>query len=157
MFCQNFRIFEKKLAEGSACLVYNGIYNGKNLQEPKFFSLGTKTHLYELICHPHIEEDKTRPVCFLKKISLIKTNLINWRFMIFAVTLELHCNGKNLKSQINLIFLDQNDFFHKTDLLSLVLLYMVRNHRDGYPYINLALFLFVLILVAEFRTAKGEG
>ena len=28
---------------------------------------GTKTHLYELICHPHIEEDQTKPVCFMKK------------------------------------------------------------------------------------------
>ena len=124
MFFQNFRIFEKKLADGSADLVYNGIYNGKNLKKPKILILGTKTHLYELICHPHIEEDQTRPVCFLKKISLIKTNLINWRFMIFAVTVELHCNGKILKSQINLIFLDQTDFFHKTDWFSLAPLYM---------------------------------
>ena len=58
MFCQIFRIFEKKLAEGSAYLVYNWI---------KVFILGTKTHLYELICHPHIEEDQTKPVCFMKK------------------------------------------------------------------------------------------
>ena len=101
MFCQNFRIVEKKLAEGSAYLVYNGIYNSKNLKKPKILILGTKIHLYELICHPHIEEDQTKPVCFLKKISLIKTNLINWRFMIFAVTVELHCNGTILKSQIN--------------------------------------------------------
>ena len=28
IFCQNFNFFEKKLAEGSAYLVYNGIYNG---------------------------------------------------------------------------------------------------------------------------------
>ena len=62
MFCQNFRIFKKKFAEGSAYLVYNGIYNGKNLQEHKFFSLGNKTHLYDLIFHPHIEEDQTKPV-----------------------------------------------------------------------------------------------
>ena len=133
MFCQNFRNFEKKLAEGSAYLVYNGIYNGKNLKKPKILretlpsqtsDMGTKTHLYELRCHPHIEEDQTKPVCFLEKISLIKTNLINLRFMIFAITVELHCNGKILKSQINKIFLDRFDFFHKTDWLSLVLLYM---------------------------------
>ena len=54
MFCQNFRIVEKKLAEGSAYLVYNEIYNGKNLKKPKILILGTKTHLYELRCHPHI-------------------------------------------------------------------------------------------------------
>ena len=59
MFCQNFSIIEKKLSEGSAYLVNNGIYNGKNLQKPKVFIVGTKTHLYELICHPHIDEDKT--------------------------------------------------------------------------------------------------
>ena len=106
MFCQNFQIFEKKLAEGSAYLVYNGIYNGKNIKKPKIQTLSTKTHLFELLCHPHIDEDQTKPVCFLKKKnSLIKTNLINWRFMIFAVTVEFHCNGKILKYQINLIFL----------------------------------------------------
>ena len=49
----------------------------------------------------------------------------NFKFMISAVTIELHCNGKNLKSHTNLIFLDQTDFCHKTDWLSLVLLYMM--------------------------------
>ena len=67
MFWQNFRIYEKKLAEGSAFLVYNGICNGQNLQKPKIFSLDAKTCLYELICHPHIEEDQTKPVYFMKK------------------------------------------------------------------------------------------
>ena len=124
MFCQNFRIFGKKLAEGSAFLVYNGIYNGKNLQKPKIFILATKTHFYELVCHPHIEEDQTKPVCFMKKISLIKKNLINLIFFVLPITMELHCNGKNLKSQINHFFLDQTDFFHKTDWFSLVLLYI---------------------------------
>ena len=124
MFWQNFRIFEKKLAEGSAFLVYSGIYNAKNLKKPKIFILGTKTHLYELICHPHIEEDQTKPVCFMKQISLIKTNLINLRFKNFAITMELHCNSKNHKSPINQICLDQTDFFQKTDWSSLVLLYM---------------------------------
>ena len=38
--------------------------------------------------------------------------------------MEFHCNAKNLKSQINQFFLDKTDFFHKTDWLSLVLLYM---------------------------------
>ena len=67
MFCQNFRFFEKKLAEGSAYLVYNEIYNGKNLQKSKILILGKNAHLYELIRHPHIEEDQTKPVCFMKK------------------------------------------------------------------------------------------
>ena len=80
MFCQNFRIVEKKLARGSAYLVYNGIYNGKNLQKSKILILGTKTHLYKLICHPQIEEDQTKPICFMKKISLIKKNFIIWDF-----------------------------------------------------------------------------
>ena len=45
--------------------------------------------------------------------------------MIFAVAVELHCNGKNLKYQISNFFLVQTDFFsHKTDWFSLVLLYM---------------------------------
>ena len=34
--------------------------------------LGTKIHSYELKIHPHIEEDKAKQVCFLKKINLIK-------------------------------------------------------------------------------------
>ena len=84
--------------------VYNRIYNGKNLQKPKIFIFDSKIHLYELICHPYTEEDQTKPVCFMKKISLIKKNQINLRFMIFDITMELHCNGKILKFQINLIF-----------------------------------------------------
>ena len=48
---------------------------------------------------------------FYEKIRLINKNLINLMFMILSVSMELHCNGKNLKSQINLIFLDQTDFF----------------------------------------------
>ena len=59
----------------------------------------------------------------MKKISLIKKNYINLQFMIFAATVELNCNGKIFKSQINLIFFDQTDFFHK-QWFCLVLLYM---------------------------------
>ena len=124
MFCQNFRIVLKKLAEGSAYLVYNKIYNGKNLHRPKIFIFGTKTYLYELICHPQIEEDQTKPVCFMKKINLIKKNLINLKFLILPITMELHCNAKSLKSQINQFFLIKLIFSHKTDWMSLVLLYM---------------------------------
>ena len=40
----------------------------------------------------------------MKKISLIKKNCISWRFKIFATIMEVHCNGKNNKSQINPIF-----------------------------------------------------
>ena len=75
MFCQNFRIFEKKLAEGSAHLVYDGIYNCKNLKKPKIQILGTKTHLYELRCQPHIEEEQTKPVCFMKKNQFYQEKL----------------------------------------------------------------------------------
>ena len=39
-------------------LVYNGIFNGKNFQKHKSFILDSKTCIYELICHPHIEEDQ---------------------------------------------------------------------------------------------------
>ena len=51
----------------------------------------------------HIEGDQTKPVCFMreKNIILIKKTFINLKFMIFAVTIELHYNGKNLKYQIN--------------------------------------------------------
>ena len=73
MFSQNFWIFKKKLAKGSAYLVFNGIYHGKNLQKPKFFILGTKTHLYEHICHPHIEEDQTKPVCFMREKKSVRS------------------------------------------------------------------------------------
>ena len=40
-----------------------------------------------------------------KKISLIKKNLINLIFMIFAITMVLYYNGKNPKYQIIKFFL----------------------------------------------------
>ena len=46
------------------------------------------------------------------------------RFKISAITMELHCNDKNLKSQFSQLFLDQTNLFYKTDWLSLVLLYI---------------------------------
>ena len=91
MFCQNFRIVDKKLAEGSAYLVYNGICNGKNLPKPKIFILGTKTHLYELICHPHIEEDQTKPVCFKKKNQFDQEKFDKFELFDFS-----HYNGPPL-------------------------------------------------------------
>ena len=73
---------------------------------------------------PTYREDQTKPVCFMKKISLIKKNLKSLRFMIFALIVEIHCNGKNPNSQNNQIFLGGTDFLHETDLFRLVLLYM---------------------------------
>ena len=58
-FAKISEFLKKKLAEGSVYLVYNGIYNDNNLQKTKIFILDTKTHLYELICHPHIDADQT--------------------------------------------------------------------------------------------------
>ena len=60
----------------------------------------------------------------MKRISLINKNLISLKLKIFAITMELQCNGKNHKYQINQICLDQTDFFQKTDWLSLVFHYM---------------------------------
>ena len=67
---------------------------------------------------PHIEEDQTKPVCFMKKKLhfFLKIFLNNLRFKIFAITTELHCNGKNLKSQTNQHFLDLTDFFSSNRL-----------------------------------------
>ena len=102
MFWQNVRIFENKLAEGSAFLDYNGIHNDKNLQNPKIFIFGTKTCLYQLICHSYVEEDQTKPVCFMKKKNQFDQEKFDW----FEISdfchynAALHCNGKNLESQI---------------------------------------------------------
>ena len=77
---------KKKLGEGNTCFFYNGICNGKNLQQSKIFILGTKTHLYELICLPHIEEDQTKPVFLIKKNQFnqekldLFENLDFWRY-----------------------------------------------------------------------------
>ena len=77
----NISEFLKRNWPSAVCfLVYNGIYNGKNLQKPKIFILGTN-------------------------------NLINLRFKNFAITMELHCNGKNHKHQINQSCLDQTVLF----------------------------------------------
>ena len=35
----------------------------------------------------------------------------NLRFKIIEITMEVHRNGKNQKSKINQIFIDQTDFF----------------------------------------------
>ena len=51
-------------------------------------------------------------------------NMRNLRFNTFAVTMELYCNSKNLKSSISQILLDQIDLFYKTEYLSLTLFYM---------------------------------
>ena len=44
-----------------------GFIMAKISKKPKIFIFGTKTHLYELICHPNIEEDQTKPVVYEKK------------------------------------------------------------------------------------------
>ena len=62
-------------------------------QQPKFFILGTKSLLYKLICHPRIEDK-----------SVMKKSVTSRKI---AITMELHCNGKNYKSQIYPIFIDQ--------------------------------------------------
>ena len=59
MFWQNFKIYEKELAEGSAFLVYNGICNGQNLQKPKIFSLGAKTELH---CNSKNNKSQINPI-----------------------------------------------------------------------------------------------
>ena len=46
----------------------------------------------------HIGKDKTKPVCFYKKNLFNEKKFRNFIFKIFAVTMKLHCNGKNLKS-----------------------------------------------------------
>ena len=74
----------------TAGLHYNGNYNRKNLWKQKKFIWGTKSNSYELLFYPHIEEGQTKVVCCIKKINLIKKNLRNWGFKIFAVTMELH-------------------------------------------------------------------
>ena len=64
--------------------------------------MGTNPCSYELIFHPHIEEDQTKLVCFIKNKSIWSRFFFrNLRFKIFFVTMELHCNGKNLKSKIS--------------------------------------------------------
>ena len=56
----------------------------KNLQKPKIFILGTKTHLYELIFHSHIEEDQTKPVYFMREKNQFDQEKFNYlRFLIF--------------------------------------------------------------------------
>ena len=113
MFCENFRIVEKKFAKCSTYLVYNWIYNSKNLQKIKTSFWALKL-IYMSSYVTHIYRGTNITSLFdEKKISLIHFFFYYLRFMIFAVTVELHCNGKNIKSQINLIFLDESDFFQK--------------------------------------------
>ena len=50
--------------------------------------------------------------------------------------MELHCNGQNLKYQFSELFLDQIDFFQKTDWFSLVLLYMWVEYEPEAERIN---------------------
>ena len=51
--------------------VYKGIYNRKNLRKHKIPVFGSQIYSYELTCHPHIEEDQTKIVSFIKKQTII--------------------------------------------------------------------------------------
>ena len=62
-FSANIDIFSVKRSERKPC-------NGDNLQKPKTFILGTYTHSYELIFHPHIEDVQTNTFPFIKKIKI---------------------------------------------------------------------------------------
>ena len=60
---------------------YNGIYDSKNLQKPKFLILCTKTHSYELIFHPNIEESQTKAIFFIKKKKSIQSRIFFYFFI----------------------------------------------------------------------------
>ena len=65
-------------------LYYNGNYNRKiseNRNQKKII-WGTKTHSYELIFHPHIEEGQTKVVCFITKKSMWSRK--NWEIEDFS-------------------------------------------------------------------------
>ena len=85
--------------------------------------MGTKTHSYKSIFHPPLDEDQTKPVCFIKRINLIKKDWRNFRFKIFAVTSSI-VTAKILNLQFLKKNCDQTDFHNKADWFSLILLYM---------------------------------
>ena len=74
-----------------------------------------KIYYYELIFHPHIEDNNTKILSFINKIILIKRNSRKLRFNISAITKELNCNGGNLKSQFSQFVDDQVIFLYKTE------------------------------------------
>ena len=107
-------------------LYYNGNYNRKNLWKPKNFICGTKTHSYELIFHPHIEESQTKSLFYKKKKSIwsqkyLKRNLDLW-FLLLQWTSIVAAEILNLKFVKKV--LDQIILFYKTDYLNLVFTYM---------------------------------
>ena len=89
----------------------------------KIIIVGTKTHLYELMS-PTYRGGPNKNSLFYKENQFGQEIFINLKFIIFVATIELDCNGKSPKSQINQFFLDHTDFFHKTGWFSLVLLYI---------------------------------
>ena len=77
--------------------VYNGIYNRKNLRKHKISFFASKIHPYEVICDPHIEEDQTKPVYFIKKKNQFdQEKFEKLEVQDFALTMELHCIGNIL-------------------------------------------------------------
>ena len=83
-----------------------GFYNGKNIRKLEIFIFGTKAHSYKPIFHLHIEKDQTTPVCLIKNKNYQDFSR-KLRLKIFAVTMDLRCNGKSLEFQNNKIFLNQ--------------------------------------------------
>ena len=47
--------------------VYNENFNGQKLQKDKIYFFGSNICSYELIFHPHIEEDNTNTFGLIKK------------------------------------------------------------------------------------------
>ena len=95
------------------------IHSGKpKPQWINVWNLCSRIGPFELIFNLHIERNQTKPVCFLKKIYSIKKKMRKLIFKILSSIIMV----KSL--QFSHLFLDQIDFFQKTDCFSLVLLCM---------------------------------
>ena len=91
--------------------VYNGIYNSENHWKPEIFILDNKTHSYEIIFQRHIEEDQTQTVCFMRKNQFDQEKFKILEVQDFAITIELHFNGKILNPEFLTFFLIKLIFF----------------------------------------------
>ena len=119
-FCQNFRIFKKKFTEGSAYLVYNGIY--KILQNLHF---GHKNTFVWAHMSPTYWVGPNLTSLFYEKKSVWSITfllILNFRFLSLKWSSIVMAKILNLK----LIFFSLSNLFfsHKTYWFSLVLLYM---------------------------------
>ena len=85
-------IYSSSFGIAPANSLYNGIYNRKNLRKHKIPIFGTNIHSYELKSHPHIEEDQT------KLVGFIKNNQFQ-RFFFNCCSRFCHYNGASLKWQ----------------------------------------------------------